>query len=357
MSRRLCVLILTPTALPAITGNAVTAERWRRALLAKGHEVRVSATQEMDPQRLHNEVASLAPHVIHVHHAFRAGALLLDPKLSSICGEIPMVVSPAGTDIHLDLKSEDRRQIVMEVCARASAIVVQSQESLQRLRELLPRLNGQVIQVPKSLAWLGSRPFDLRGVSGCGPKEFLFFLPAGIRPVKGNLQCLQALEKVHTARPWIRAVFAGPFLDEGYAAGFRREVDRLRSFARWIPPIPPEAMRAAYQAADVVLNNSFAEGLSNALLEAAAAGRPVLASRIPGNRWPVLGNNGDPPSGCLFDPRDPDDFVRQALRLIDDPALRKTLGEAGRERAARWPGPEAEAAGLIRAYRLALRGR
>jgi glycosyltransferase involved in cell wall biosynthesis len=344
------VLILTPTARPAVTGNAITVERWRRFLEAKGVRVRVSPTQGLRASSLRSEIESFPPDVIHVHHAFRAGSLLLDPRISSICMKTPMVVSPAGTDIHMDLQSKDRREIVEEVCARASAIVVQSQETHRRMRELLPRLDGKIVPVPKAFAWLGEQPFDLRGASGWGPGQFVFFLPAGIRPVKGNLECLMALQRVHAVRPQIRVVFAGPALDAEYEARFRREVERMRAFACWIPPIPPEAMRAAYEAADVVLNASFAEGLSNVLLEATAAGRPVLASWIPGNRWPVLGGNGGPPSGCLFDPHDPNDFVHKALRLIDDPTLRRSLGEAGRVRAAQWPGPEAEIDALIRVY-------
>jgi glycosyltransferase involved in cell wall biosynthesis len=172
--------------------------------------------------------------------------------------------------------------------------------------------------------------------------------------VKGNLECLLALEKAHAIRPRVRAVFAGPRLDEAYAARFEREIDRLRDFVRWIPPIAPQAMRAAYEGADVVLNASFSEGLSNVLMEAAAAGKPVLASDIPGNRWAVLGVPGETPSGCLFDPRNPDDFLRQALTLIDNDGKRRYLGEVGRERARRWPSPEDEGAALWGAYRRAL---
>ena len=151
-------------------------------------------------------------------------------------------------------------------------------------------------------------------------------------------------------RPSIRAVFAGPALDKEYAARFEQEVERLHPFARWLPPIPLQAMRSAYQGADVILNGSFSEGLSNVLLEAKAAGKPILASNIPANRWPVLGDQNDLPAGLLFDLHSPEHFLRQALRLVDDRELRKKLGQAGKDHAARLPGPEEEARGLIRVY-------
>jgi glycosyltransferase involved in cell wall biosynthesis len=249
---------------------------------------------------------------------------------------------------------KEREELVARIMLKARAIVVQEEDIASRLLNRIPGISDRIMRVPKSFLWLGTDPFDLRDAAGCGPGNVLFFLPAGVRPVKGNLECLQALEKVHAVRPHVRAVFAGPALDSEYAAGFEREIERLRDFARWIPPISPKAMRSAYEGADVVLNASFSEGLSNVLLEAAAAGRPVLASDIPGNRWPVLGAPGEAPSGLLFDPRDPDDFLRQALRLVDDDVERGRLGELGIERARRWPSPEDEAAALLGAYRRAL---
>jgi glycosyltransferase involved in cell wall biosynthesis len=113
-------------------------------------------------------------------------------------------------------------------------------------------------------------------------------------------------------------------------------------------------MRSAYESADVVLNASVSEGLSNTLLEAIAAGRPILASDIPGNRWPVMGNNNERPCGYLFDLRNPGDFIRKSVRLIDDDGLRKEFAEACLARAAGLPTPDDEAAGLEQVYRSVL---
>jgi glycosyltransferase involved in cell wall biosynthesis len=113
-------------------------------------------------------------------------------------------------------------------------------------------------------------------------------------------------------------------------------------------------MQAAYQGADIVLNTSFSEGLSNALIEAIAADCPVLASDIPGNRWPVLGTSGDLPVGLLFDLNNPEDFIRKALQLIDDGVLRESFRQAAQLRRSTWPREEDEGDGLAAAYRTAL---
>jgi glycosyltransferase involved in cell wall biosynthesis len=353
LNSRMRILLLSPTSFPTVTGNALTVERWRRALEEKGYAAEALATVGLEASVLGEEVERFHPDVIHAHHALRAGRLLLGAPTPDSALSLPWVVSPAGTDINGDLKNDSRREIILRVFHSARAIIAQGPATLQRLGELLPQSNGRIFPVPKSIGWFGEEEIRLRELAGCRPGDILFFLPAGVRPVKRNLECLRGLEIVHSARPRVRVVFAGPPLDEQYAARFEEEVRRCEAFARWIPLIPPAAMRSAYEAADVVLNASRSEGLSNALLEAMAAGRPLLAADIPGNRASVRGKNGEEPSGCLFELDNPEDFVSEALRLIDDENLRNALGEAGKRRAADWPGPDDEADGLIRAYEFA----
>jgi glycosyltransferase involved in cell wall biosynthesis len=352
------ILILTPTLLPSITGNAITAERWRRSLQEKGITVNVMATQDLNAGDFLSRLHRIKPDLIHVHHAFRSGNLLLEapviaPVISDDNGP-PLVVSPGGTDINLDFEFEEKREIITRIYQKARFIIAQDIEMVKRIGELFPSLHERIIQVPKAFYWLGDETFNLKRAAGCKDGETLFFLPAGIRPVKGNLECLKTFNQIHSVRPKVRVVFAGPALDRNYAEQFDRELENHRPFATWIPSIPPEAMRSAYESSDIVLNTSFSEGLSNVLLEAVAAGRPVLASNIPGNWWPVLGKEGKEPIGLLYDVDNPEDLIVKALKLIDDEKLRLSCTRTAKERASRWPTPEDEANGLIRVYETAI---
>ena len=356
------IVILTPTTLPSITGNAITAERWRRSLQKKGMGVTVMATQNLNAGDFLSRLRRIKPDLIHVHHAFRSGNLLLEaPGVSPVISPVisddngpPLVVSPGGTDINLDFEIEEKREIITRVYQKACFIIAQDIQMVKHLGELFPSLRERIIQVPKAFYWLGNETFNLRKAVACKDDEILFFLPAGIRPVKGNLECLRTFKQIYSACPRVRIVFAGPALDRNYAEQFDRELENHRPFATWIPPIPPEAMRSAYQSSDIVLNTSFSEGLSNVLLESVAAGRPVLASNIPGNRWPVLGEEGKEPVGLLFDVDNPEDLIVKALKLIDDEKLRQSFIRTAKERASRWPTPEDEADGLIRVYETAI---
>ena len=348
------VLILAPNIFPGISGNAITVERWRRALTGKGIIVETLSCQELTTSAFVACLERFDPDIIHVHHAFRAGTVLLHPVVAEKHARFSVVVSPGGTDINQDLEVPERRDAVIRVFRMAGAIVTQSAETAERLLRHMPDLDGRIVHVPKAVCWFGDESYDLRKIAGCNDRNMLFFLPAGIRPVKGNLECLMAMQKVHAIRPHIRFVAAGPAIDLEYADRFEREVKKLSAFAVWIAGISPAAMRSAYEASDIVLNSSFSEGRSNSLLEAVASGRPVLASNIPGNLWPVLGDNGDGQTGLLYELSDADDFVANAVRLIDDENLRVRFGRAAQSRRSRLPDPEDEADGLIAAYEKAL---
>ncbi len=68
----------------------------------------------------------------------------------------------------------------------------------------------------------------------------------------------------------------------------------------------------------------------NAALEAMAAGKPVVAGRSPQMAEVIE----DGVTGCLFKPGDMAELARYTRRLLDDPAQRRAMGEAGRQRIA-----------------------
>jgi glycosyltransferase involved in cell wall biosynthesis len=72
------------------------------------------------------------------------------------------------------------------------------------------------------------------------------------------------------------------------------------------------------------------EGQSNALMEAMAAGLPVVVSDIPGNRDLVV----DGESGLLVPPGNKSEFARRTRRLMDEPQFARRLGENARRRMA-----------------------
>jgi glycosyltransferase involved in cell wall biosynthesis len=86
---------------------------------------------------------------------------------------------------------------------------------------------------------------------------------------------------------------------------------------------------AALAAADIAVLPSEREGLPRFLLEAAAAGLPSIATDVPGNR-DVIDHEV---TGLLVPPHDPKALYTAITRLASDPALRRRMGAAAREKA------------------------
>ena len=80
---------------------------------------------------------------------------------------------------------------------------------------------------------------------------------------------------------------------------------------------------------DVLWSTSGYEGQSNVILEAMAAGVPVVATNIPGTRELVISDT----TGYLVSVGDRAGFAKYTARLLDDPSLAARLSTAARQRA------------------------
>src|SRR5262245_46535920 len=79
---------------------------------------------------------------------------------------------------------------------------------------------------------------------------------------------------------------------------------------------------------DVFVLPSVVEGMSNALLEAMAVGRPVVATDVGGN--PEVAVHGE--TGLIVAPADPHQLAGAIQKLLDAPELAADMGAAGRRR-------------------------
>jgi glycosyltransferase involved in cell wall biosynthesis len=78
---------------------------------------------------------------------------------------------------------------------------------------------------------------------------------------------------------------------------------------------------------DVYVKSSISEGVSLTILEAMAAGLPIVATGVGGTPEVV-----DVQCGRLIPPRDPSTLAQTLVTLAENPALRADLGQAARRR-------------------------
>jgi glycosyltransferase involved in cell wall biosynthesis len=104
---------------------------------------------------------------------------------------------------------------------------------------------------------------------------------------------------------------------------------RLNPFTRAIGWLSQEELPKALQQADVLVMPTIAqEALGRTAVEAMAAGLPVVASCLGGLPFTVL----DGRTGFLCRPGDPQDLAEKLAILLDQPQLRRQMGQAGRRR-------------------------
>ncbi len=142
---------------------------------------------------------------------------------------------------------------------------------------------------------------------------------------RGHEELLQASALVRHAVPSAKLVIVG---DGPLRPSLEDQVQRLGldGGVRFLGAVPNAAR--LLPRFDVFVLSSVLEGMSNALLEAMAAARPVVATRVGGN--PELVIDGE--TGLLVPPKDPRALAEAVVRLMRDPDLAGRLGQAARRR-------------------------
>jgi glycogen synthase len=133
---------------------------------------------------------------------------------------------------------------------------------------------------------------------------------------------------------------AGPTLllagDGPDRPALQRRTQRLGSRVRFTGFLPHAAVPAVLAHADLLVLPSLYEDLSSALIEAMAAGLPVVATRVGGTA--DLVHHGV--NGLLVAPRDPAALAAAISQILADPAAAARMSAAARRTAAAyaWPG-------------------
>ena len=176
------------------------------------------------------------------------------------------------------------------------------------------------------------RPVDRAAVLrplGIDPAGLVMIVVASLIGYKGHREVLQALAMAagDLPRDW-SLVCVGR--DEGEGASIRQQAREL-GIERNVRLLGartdiPELLGAA----DISILASHEEGFSNAIIEAMAAGLPLVVSDVGGNAEAVM----DGVTGLVVPPRDPASLSSAIRRLVTDPQLRARMGAAGRDRVA-----------------------
>jgi len=143
--------------------------------------------------------------------------------------------------------------------------------------------------------------------------------------LKGHEDLLELAPRLCARFPDVRFLWVG---DGSLRAKYEAQIARLGLKDRFILTglVPPQRIPELANAMDVLVHPSRREGLPRAVPQASLAGKPVVVYDIDGSREGLIPDR----TGFLLPPFDVQALERAVVRLLEDPALRRSMGEAGR---------------------------
>jgi phosphatidylinositol alpha-mannosyltransferase len=144
-----------------------------------------------------------------------------------------------------------------------------------------------------------------------------------LEPRKGVDRLIRAMSLVQAHASDARLVIVGDGPDRASLEATARDAGVEVTFAG---RVSDDELPAYYRAAEIVCSPALGdESFGIVLLEAMAAGRPIVATRIEGYAELLTGSG----SARLVDVDDPPALAREIISLLADPELRRSLGARG----------------------------
>jgi len=282
-------------------------------------------TREISPvsdaaalRKLRRLFAEHRPDVVHAHSS-KAGVLARAAAKSA--GVKKIFYSPHGYGFLMQDRSSASRALyraVEKAAARIGETIAVSPSEAEFARRLAPRRPVHTV----CDAYLGDfpapAPHDGLVVGSCGRMTY----------ARNPDAWVLLAQRLTDSRNGVKCEWIGGGEDEARARTHLENMNLLGKTAitGWLPA---DAARERMRGLDLFVHYSRWDALPNAVLEAMAAGLPVVASDAPGNRDAVA----DGETGFLV--KTESELLERCQELLDDEGLRRRLGDAGRERVRR----------------------
>jgi glycosyltransferase involved in cell wall biosynthesis len=254
---------------------------------------------------------------------------------------IPVLYHEMGTPHHLPALDSHYRRLekVLPLCTEVAAL---SPILAEQWSERFPFLSSVSVLPPiADDSHMSNGTRKLAAVNG----ETIFGYAARIETGKGPFVLAEALAQVRQSRDdvLVRLAGSGPAVQELKARVGQLQLNGSWEFAGSYDGAV--GCSAFMRTLDVFVLPSFAEGTSKSVIEAMAHGLPIITTRVGG-----LPDLLTPDAGILVPAGDNRALAEAMQRLASDPALRKRMGQAARDRYLKLFAPDAVLSVLISTY-------
>lgn len=295
--------------------------------------------------RLARVIKQLRPDIVHAHdpHGVAMAALALSMSTDR---RKPRLVAARRVDFHLGRNALSRwkyRQVDRFICASEAIRQILLRDGMAATRAVtvhegidLGRSEAAPAAALHQELWL---PHEAPIVGNV----------AALVPHKGQRYLVDAAAEVVRQQPDARFLIVGRGeLGDALA----RQIKHHRLEKHVLLTGFREDVLSLHKAFDIFVMSSATEGLGTSLLDAMAAGKPVVASDTGGIPEVVV----DGETGILVPPRDHAAMAAAIVRLLADPALRAEMGAAGQARVRRRFTVERMVAETLTVYERVIRG-
>ncbi len=276
--------------------------------------------------------------VLHVHYAVPHATAAILARAMSPAGREPRVVTTLhGTDTTLLGQDPGYGPAIRHALMRSDAVTTVSAWLREETRRLLA-VDCPIDVIPNFFAPKApARTRDqVRRELGLGDEVMIVHL-SNLRPVKRIDLLLETAARIRPREAFKLVILAG-----GDFAPYAEQVRRLGLVDRVIVRPSVFEIEDYLQAADLGLFTSESESFCLGVLEAMWFGCPSVATAVGG--IPEVVVSGE--SGLLVPGAEADELARAVESLVHHPELRRTMGQAARQRA----GEKFSAAAVVPRY-------
>jgi glycosyltransferase involved in cell wall biosynthesis len=260
--------------------------------------------------------------IVHIHSALAPSVTVVRAGMLALAGRsrgCSVVVHAHGGAIQFWLTTRRRRALLRLAMRPADRVVAVWTAGQDVLRQVLPA--DRVVLVDNGV------PLEAYAEPEQGHEPPRLLYVGLLTPRKGVVDLLTAsrLLRERGVEHELRLLGGTPDEGPGALAEVRKALD---GSAQLLGVREPEEMPAEYAMADVFCLPSWWEAMPLSVLEAMAAGLPVVASDVGDVSRVVV----DGITGYVVPSKDPERLAATLEPLLTDPALRRRMGAAGRAR-------------------------
>jgi glycosyltransferase involved in cell wall biosynthesis len=268
------------------------------ALVDRGHEIELAVVgSRSGGKRRYADLARRAraasrafrPDVVYAHFLVPAGLI------AAVSSRAPLVVTAHGQDVANARSIGVLRRATRSVCKHAATVIAVSGFLRGELEAAVPEARGktEVVDCGVDVEQFSVAP------APSGPPSYLFV--GTLTERKNVVRLAEAFGRLESGGATLTVVGEGPL---------RQALER-RPGIRLVGAVPHASVREFMAAAHVVCQPSLVEPFGQAILEAMARGRSVVATKVGGPAELVADG-----AGVLVDPQDVDSIARGLVAAV-----------------------------------------